>query len=123
MTKYYALALTTSYWKPGDNYTDKIINALDGKIENGDFVVVSEKAISTARGNIIDESTSKAKLKRKGYCAFLDANCLGIPPWDFMPFWTAIVAQVKAVPAGVWQPPQTSSSAVCGIFAGADVWF
>ena len=51
MTKYYALALTTSYWKPGDNYTEKVISALEGKIENGDFVVVSEKAISTAKNN------------------------------------------------------------------------
>ena len=49
MTKYTALAITTNYWKPHDNYTDKIINALENKIENGDFVVISEKAISTAR--------------------------------------------------------------------------
>ena len=62
MTKYYALALTTSYWKPGDNYTNKVIDALEGKIENGDFVVVSEKAVSTALGNIIDESLVKPGL-------------------------------------------------------------
>ncbi len=63
MTKYRALALTTSYWKPGDNYIDKITSSLHGKIENGDFVVISEKAISTALGCMVDESKIKPKLK------------------------------------------------------------
>jgi len=57
MTRYYALAVATSYWKPNDNYTNKIVGALENKLQNGDFVVVSEKAISTAKGNILDEST------------------------------------------------------------------
>ncbi len=65
MTKYSALALTTSYWKPGENYIDKITSALYGKIENGDFVVVSEKVISTALGKIVDESTVKPNLNAK----------------------------------------------------------
>lgn len=56
MTKYNVLALTTKYWKPKENYLDNIINAVKDKVENDDFVVVSEKAISTATGNIIDES-------------------------------------------------------------------
>lgn len=59
MTKYKALAVTTSYWKPGDSYLDQITIALDGKVGDGDFVVVSEKALSTARGNIVDESRVK----------------------------------------------------------------
>lgn len=65
MTKYHALAVATSYWKPSDNYTDKIINALEGKIENRDFVAISEKAISTAKGNIIDESIVKPGLNAR----------------------------------------------------------
>ena len=56
MTKYNALAITTSYWKPKENYLNKILSSLEGKIENGDFVVVSEKAISTALNNMVDES-------------------------------------------------------------------
>ena len=56
MTKYLALAISTNYWKPHSNYTDKIVNAIKDKIEDGDFVVVSEKAISTALGNMVDES-------------------------------------------------------------------
>jgi F420-0:gamma-glutamyl ligase-like protein len=62
MTKYYGLAVATSYWRPGSNYVDKIAKALEGKVKNGDFVVVSEKAISTATCNIIDESTVKPDL-------------------------------------------------------------
>jgi len=56
MNKYKALAVTTKYWKPEENYTQRIIDAVEGKIADEDFVVISEKAISTARGNIIDES-------------------------------------------------------------------
>ena len=56
MTKYSALAVVTNYWKPGANYSKKIITALDGKLQDGDFVVVSEKALSVATGNIIDEA-------------------------------------------------------------------
>ncbi len=56
MTKYQALAVSTSYWKPGSNYTAHIVDALAGKLHDGDFVVVSEKALSTATGNVIDES-------------------------------------------------------------------
>ncbi len=65
MTTYHALAVATSYWKPGDNYNDKIIDALEGKVENGDFVVVSEKAISTAKGHMIDESTVEPSLNAR----------------------------------------------------------
>jgi F420-0:gamma-glutamyl ligase-like protein len=62
MVKYYVLAVSTSYWKPKDNYTDKIVTALENRLQNGDYVVVSEKAISTAIGNIVDESNVKPNL-------------------------------------------------------------
>jgi F420-0:gamma-glutamyl ligase-like protein len=79
MTKYYALALTTSYWKPGDNYTNKIISGLEGKIENDDFVVISEKAISTAKGNIIDESAVKPSLNARIIARFWMRIVWGYP--------------------------------------------
>jgi F420-0:gamma-glutamyl ligase-like protein len=56
MTKYTALAITTNYWNPHSSYADKIIEAISSKVEEGDYVVVSEKAISTALGNMVDES-------------------------------------------------------------------
>ncbi len=65
MTKYTTLAITTNYWKPNSNYNDKIINAIENKVENGDFVVVSEKAISTALDNMVDETTVNPSLTAK----------------------------------------------------------
>jgi F420-0:gamma-glutamyl ligase-like protein len=53
---YKCLAIKTTYWRPHTNYTKKIIESIKGKIKNGDFVTISEKAIATALGNIIDES-------------------------------------------------------------------
>jgi len=57
MTKYYVLPVATKYWKPGENYLNSIICALEKRVDDGDFVVVSEKALSTALGKIVDEST------------------------------------------------------------------
>ncbi|MEM2968570.1 MAG: coenzyme F420-0:L-glutamate ligase [Candidatus Bathyarchaeia archaeon] len=65
MTKYRALALTTGYWKPGEDYLACIAANLAGKVRDADFVVVSEKALSTALGNILDESTVKAGFNAK----------------------------------------------------------
>jgi len=57
LTKVYkCLALETGYWRPGTDYVQKILDNVRGKIENGDLVTISEKAISTASGNILDES-------------------------------------------------------------------
>jgi len=56
---YETIALVTPYWRPGEDYVKQIINALRGKVKNSDIVTVSEKAISTASGKLIDESTVK----------------------------------------------------------------
>jgi F420-0:gamma-glutamyl ligase-like protein len=48
MNKYCALAISTNYWKPGDNYLLNTVLPLKGRIQNGDFIVVSEKALSIA---------------------------------------------------------------------------
>jgi F420-0:gamma-glutamyl ligase-like protein len=54
---YKCLAIETGYWRPGTDYVQRIAESINGKIKNGDFVTISEKAISTASGNIVDEST------------------------------------------------------------------
>jgi F420-0:gamma-glutamyl ligase-like protein len=59
------LAVTTKYWKPGEDYLSEIIEALGKRVDDGDFVVVSEKALSTASGNIIDESSVRLSLNAK----------------------------------------------------------
>ena len=62
MKHYKARAISTPYWKPGDDYVNNITQAVKNKLRNGDIIVVSEKAISTASGNIVDES--RVELRR-----------------------------------------------------------
>jgi len=59
-SKYKKTVITTSYWKPGEGYLQKISDSIKYKIEDGDVVTISEKAISTALGNLIDEEHIKA---------------------------------------------------------------
>ncbi len=65
MSKYCALALITKYWKPGEDFQLETLRALEGKVHNGDFIVISEKAISTALGRIVDESKVESGLNAK----------------------------------------------------------
>jgi F420-0:gamma-glutamyl ligase-like protein len=65
MTKYYALPVATKYWKPGEKYLNSIIDAVEKRVADGDFVVISEKALSTALGKIIDESAVRSSLNAK----------------------------------------------------------
>ena len=65
MARYLALAVTTKYWNPGTEATAAIVDAVKGRVRNGDFVVVSEKALSTAHGNVVDEKAFKPTLTAK----------------------------------------------------------
>jgi F420-0:gamma-glutamyl ligase-like protein len=65
MTKYRALAVVTSFWKPREDFLAAIVKAIAKMVEDGDFVVVSEKALSTASGNIIDESGVQPSLSAR----------------------------------------------------------
>ena len=56
---YKAVAIETRYWKPRDDYVRDIIEAIKNIVADGDFVTVSEKAVSTALGNLIDEKSVK----------------------------------------------------------------
>ena len=54
--KYKKVAIATPYWKPGADFLRIIVSSVRGEVDDGDFVTVSEKAISTASRNILDES-------------------------------------------------------------------
>jgi F420-0:gamma-glutamyl ligase-like protein len=56
------VAVATPYWKPGEDFLQMILNSVRGKIDDGDLVTISEKAISTALGNILDESSIRPGL-------------------------------------------------------------
>jgi len=57
---YQSIGIATPYWRPGEDFTIQVINSIKPRIKNGDIITISEKAISTASGNIIDENTIKA---------------------------------------------------------------
>jgi F420-0:gamma-glutamyl ligase-like protein len=65
MNSYRVLAVTTKYWRPKENYLQEIVKDVEGKIADGDFVVISEKAISTALNNILDENKVKPNWNAK----------------------------------------------------------
>ncbi|MCW4022993.1 MAG: coenzyme F420-0:L-glutamate ligase [archaeon] len=57
--KYKTLAVRTRYWKPKDDYITDIISSIENVVNDGDFVTISEKAVSTALGNLVDEKKIK----------------------------------------------------------------
>jgi len=65
MVKFKALVVATGYWRPGEDYLEEIINGVKGTVTDGDFVVVSEKAISTSSSNIVDEGIVKPSLSAR----------------------------------------------------------
>jgi len=65
MAKYKVLVVTTKYWRPKEDYLQEILKNVEGKIDDGDFLVISEKALSTASNNIIDENGINPSLSAK----------------------------------------------------------
>jgi len=51
-----AIRIKTKYWRPGTDYVSEVVKAVEGVLRDGDIVTVSEKAISTAMGYLVDES-------------------------------------------------------------------
>jgi F420-0:gamma-glutamyl ligase-like protein len=99
MTTYKALAIATSYWKPSDNFQTKIVEALAGKIQNGDFVVVSEKALSTALGKIIDETNIKPGSAAKFLAGFWMQKVWGYPLGILCGFGQRLLKRLRQYPA------------------------
>jgi F420-0:gamma-glutamyl ligase-like protein len=72
-------AVETKYWMPGQDYLETVARALDGQIEDGDVVAVSEKALSTAKGRIVNESNVLP-----GKMARILAQCWTRVVWGFL---------------------------------------
>jgi F420-0:gamma-glutamyl ligase-like protein len=49
------LAPKTGYWRPGTRYLELILTTITNLVAEGDIITISEKAISTSLGNILDE--------------------------------------------------------------------
>ncbi len=67
---YKTIGLVTDFWHPREDYVTQIIRLLRDKVEDGDIVTVSEKAIATASGSIVDESAVEASLLAKALAAY-----------------------------------------------------
>ena len=79
MRRFRYLAVSSGFWKPNVDYVVKVVEALRGKVDDGDLVVVSEKAVSTATGNIVDE-----KAVKPGLTAYFLAKCWMRLVWAFI---------------------------------------
>ncbi len=81
LRSYKFLAVTTKYWKPREDYIARVVGALKDKVQRGDIVVVSEKSISTAINNIVDENLVKpgsaAEFLAKYWMRYVWAYVLG----------------------------------------------
>jgi len=74
--------IKTRYWRPGDNYLKSILDSTQRFLRNSDVLICSEKALSIAEGNVIDEGTATPGLPTKVLVAlgmrFLWGRFLGI---------------------------------------------
>jgi F420-0:gamma-glutamyl ligase-like protein len=98
MTKYTALAITTNYWRPHSSYTEKILSAIENKVEDGDFVVVSEKAVSTALGFMVDESIVKPSLTARVLAGFWMRFAWGYPLGILCGFGPRLLKRLRTYP-------------------------
>jgi F420-0:gamma-glutamyl ligase-like protein len=70
MATYRVHAVETGYWRPRTDYVRQIVEGVREKVDDEDFIVISEKAISTALGNIIDEDSVEPTLNSKFIAGF-----------------------------------------------------
>jgi F420-0:gamma-glutamyl ligase-like protein len=99
MPRYSALPLVTRYWKPKDDFLAGIVAAVAGKVKNDDFVVVSEKAISTALGNIVDESKIVADTNAKFLAGFFMRVIWGYPLGILCHFGQRLLFRLRHYPS------------------------
>jgi F420-0:gamma-glutamyl ligase-like protein len=99
MTRYSALAVATSYWKPKDDYLASIVAALGGKLRDGDFVVVSEKALAIASGQIVDESAIVPSGSARFLAGFWMRKIWGYPLGLLCGFGPRLRARLQGYPS------------------------
>ena len=73
------LTLRCRYWRPGTDYASMISQRVKHHLKEGDIIAVSEKAISTASGNIVDEALIKPGSLAKFLSGFWTRRLWGGP--------------------------------------------
>jgi F420-0:gamma-glutamyl ligase-like protein len=101
MAKYKTLSITTKFWKPKDDYLSCIVKAVADKVVDGDFIVVSEKAISTARGNVVDENKIVAGGNAKFLAGFWMRVIWGYPLGVLCHFGQRLLRRLRLYPFGL----------------------
>jgi F420-0:gamma-glutamyl ligase-like protein len=98
MSRYYALSIVTGFWKPKDDFLNIIVEAIAGKVADGDFVVVSEKAVSTALGSTIDESKIKPSANARFLAGFWMRIIWGYPLGILCHFGPRLLKRLRNYP-------------------------
>jgi len=98
MSELKLLALTTKYWRPDTDYLRQIVEAVKGKIKDKDFLVISEKAISTASNNIADENTIKPGLTANWIADFWMRTVWGYVFGPLCHFKPKLLSQLRSYP-------------------------
>jgi len=99
MTKYKTLSITTEFWRPKEDYLSHIVKAVTNKVVDNDFVVVSEKAISTALGNIVDEDKTVASNNAKFLAKFWMRIIWGYPLGILCHFGQHLLKRLRQYPS------------------------
>ena len=92
------LTLRCSYWRPGTDYIDAITERVRDHIQDGDIVALSEKAISTAMGNIVDEAPIKPGKVAWFLSSFWTRRLWGGPLGRFMGFKEQTLLNLRNYP-------------------------
>ena len=98
MSRYAALAVKTSYWKPGEDYLNKITLALEGKLCDGDYVVVSEKALAIATGRIVNEAPVAPSRNARFIARFWMRRIWGYPLGILCGFGPRLLLRLRSYP-------------------------
>jgi F420-0:gamma-glutamyl ligase-like protein len=57
--------IKSKYWRPGDDFLKIIVDSITEFCEDGDIIVLSEKAVSVALGRVVDEAREHPRLLAK----------------------------------------------------------
>jgi len=101
MTGLKLLAVTTKYWRPGEDYLKEIVEAVRDIVVDYDFVVVSEKAISTTLSNILDETSVRPSVTATVIAGFWMRKIWGYLLGPLCLFRQRLLMQLRAYPLDV----------------------
>jgi F420-0:gamma-glutamyl ligase-like protein len=116
VAKYKVRAVVTKYWRPKTDYVQEIIDAVNGKIADGDFLVLSEKAISTALGNTTDENALKSTLNSRLIAGFWMRRVWGYVLGPMCHLRSAFIQNLREYPYDLGSRHKQLALQRCGLF-------